>query len=130
MTTLSSWISCGILLIAFLSVSVLLWRLQSMQSRTLERLFSTHQETLSSSLSPLLQSLDRAQALVAASDPLAYQAIQAMAVPPQYSDADFDPSPEGEIRRIAQRDGVSRVEDTYDDGAFDDVTYGALRDLS
>lgn len=126
MTTPNFVICCSILLIGFLITSALLWRLQSLHSKSLQSLFQTHQATLSSSLSLL----EKAQALVAAADPLAYQAIQAMAVPQQYSDDDFDPSEEGEIARIALRGGVTKVEDSYDDDdALSSIAYGALRDL-
>lgn len=125
MTTLSFVICCSILLTVCLGALALLWRQQALQSRSLTELFRAHQTTLSSSLSLL----EKAQALVAASDPLAYQAIQAMSVPPQYSEPDFDPSDEGEIARIAARDGVTTTGGTYDDDAFADVTLGALRDL-
>jgi hypothetical protein len=125
-TTLSFVICCSILLTVCLGALVLLWRQQVSQSRTLTELFTTHQATLSSSLSLL----EKAQALVAASDPLAYQAIQAMSSPQQYSEPDFDPSEEGEIARIAARSGVTTVGDAYDDDALADVALGALRDLS
>lgn len=125
MTTANFVICCLILLTVCLGALTLLWRQQSLQSKALTELFQAHQTTLSSSLSLL----EKAQALVAASDPLAYQAIQAMSTPQQYSDVDYDPSEEGEIARIEARGGVATTGGTYDDDAFADVTLGALRDL-
>jgi hypothetical protein len=111
-------------LTVFLTGAVLLWRLQSLQWKGLAELSRQNQATLSSSLSLL----EKAQALVAASDPLAYQAIRGMDQSPQYSDADYDPSDEGEMQRIDTRSGVTKVEDGSDD-ALDDITVGVLRDL-
>jgi hypothetical protein len=55
--------------------------------------------------------VDKAMALVGSADPLAFQQVQAMSIPSGYSDFDnFDPSDDGEIKRIKQRN-PSLVED-------------------
>jgi hypothetical protein len=48
--------------------------------------------------------LDKVVALLSVKDPLSFQQIQAMGLSQQY-DADYDPSDEGEIRRIHERLG-------------------------
>lgn len=51
-----------------------------------------------------VKALDKVIALLAVKDPLSYQQVQAMDLSPQYT-VDYDPSDEGEIRRIHERLG-------------------------
>jgi len=51
-----------------------------------------------------LAQLDKAIALLAVGDPLTFQQVQAMNVHGQYTEV-YDPSPEGEIARIHDREG-------------------------
>lgn len=51
-----------------------------------------------------VKAMDKIIALLAVKDPLSYQQVQAMDLPQQYT-VDYDPSDEGEIRRIHERLG-------------------------
>lgn len=67
-----------------------------------------------------LTQLDKAIALLAVGDPLSYQQVQAMSVTPQYTEA-YDPSPEGELQRIHDREGERDLQEeqlTDDEGRF------------
>jgi hypothetical protein len=46
---------------------------------------------------------DKTLALVGTADPLAFQQVQAMGTPSGYDEPEFDPSDEGEVERINQR---------------------------
>jgi hypothetical protein len=62
------------------------------------------QEQHSTQLSMLVSLNEKSQALVAASDPLAFQQIQAMNLSTGYDGyQDYDPSDEGEAQRILDR---------------------------
>jgi len=51
----------------------------------------------------MLELIQQGQAMIRASDPWQYQTIQAMTQGPVY-DEPYDPSPEAEARRLAERD--------------------------
>lgn len=51
-----------------------------------------------------VSSLDKAMALLSVKDPISYQAVEAMTVAGQYA-SHYDPSDEGEITRIHDREG-------------------------
>lgn len=57
-----------------------------------------------------VKAIDKAMTLLSVKDPLSYQQIQAMDYPQQYTD--YDPSDEGEIRRIHER--LGDLDDTED----------------
>lgn len=98
------------------------WRMLRMQAQSMKesRQFSLqmarHQLELSrqsvSLLAEPLKLVDKAMALVATSDPLVFQQVQAMLTPSEYDDFDkFDPSDEGELKRISERTGSTNQED-------------------
>lgn len=123
---LTSWASFGALLV---------WResrhqrqLQEMtrtQAASLTLLTQTHSESLETmthtmglSLTELVNLQSKALGLVAAKDPLAYQQIEAMALPYGYSSdqqASFDPSDEAELDRIESRSKRLAVEGDLSD---------------
>jgi hypothetical protein len=75
-------------------------QLLEQQSLTLQTQMSEHQKTVQT----LTKWNEKAQALVASSDPLAFQQIQAMTQTLDYSGyQDYDPSDEAEAERIAAR---------------------------
>jgi sensor c-di-GMP phosphodiesterase-like protein len=75
-------------------------QLLEQQSLTLQAQMSEHQKTVQT----LTKWNEKAQALVASSDPLAFQQIQAMTQTLDYSGyQDYDPSDEAEAERIAAR---------------------------
>lgn len=97
------------------------WRMLRMQAQSMKesRQFSLrmaqNQLELSRQSSELLAGplrlLDKAMALVATTDPLVFQQVQVMSGASEYDDANgFDPSDEGELKRIAERDGVVEQE--------------------
>lgn len=71
--------------------------------------------------------LDKSLALLAAGDPLAYQAIQVMPSPSGYSDTNtFDPSDEAEMELIAKRSPrlAEQGPDAFDDSILADFDPG------
>ena len=75
-------------------------QLLEQQSQTLQTQQQEHQKTVQA----LTKLNEKAQALVASSDPLAFQQIQAMTQTLDYSGyQDYDPSDEAEAERIAAR---------------------------
>lgn len=80
----------------------------SLLSQQADRNLSVTQEQTKVQLS-LVQLNSKSQALVAASDPIAYQQIQVMTPTSGYSD--YDPSDIGESKRIAERSGNPIEED-------------------
>lgn len=123
---LTSWVSFGALLV---------WRENQHQRQTQEMtraqatamtlLSQTNAESLETmthtmglSLTELVNLQSKALGLVAAKDPLAYQQIEAMALPYGYSSdqqASFDPSDEAEIDRIESRSKRLAVEGDLSD---------------
>lgn len=109
----------GLLLIA---LATLLWTLRTNQRQMVTLIESQRQqlsqlsqnETERAELQSrvLAQLMDKALALVATTDPLAYQAIQAMGPASGYDDGEtFDPSDEGEIHRLVDLGRESRDDD-------------------
>lgn len=89
-------------------MSALTWLLLRQQRITAELLKAQAAALVASQRQVQLKQLevvDKAVALVRAADPWQYQAIQAMQYQVPY-DADYDPSPEAEARRIAERDSA------------------------
>lgn len=94
-------------------------RLLSQQS---QQHLSVTQEQTKVQLS-LVQLNQKSQALVAASDPIAYQQIQVMGPTSGYSD--YDPSDNGESKRIAERDGQPEEDELS--GFEQDILNGIFR---
>jgi hypothetical protein len=98
------------------------WRMLRMQAQSMKesRQFSLqmakHQLELSRQSAVLLAEplrlVDKAMALLSTTDPLVFQQVQVMGTPSEYDDFDkFDPSDEGELKRIDERSGKSYQED-------------------
>lgn len=121
--SLGTWVPSFLLtlvLLALIALVILLVILLPKQARDRER------ETLMPLLSQLRASGDREERLMmllAAKGPMEFQAMAAMTTAPSGYDA-FDPSDEGELQRIGQRN-PERVEeegpDGYEDSFFAEV---------
>jgi hypothetical protein len=103
-----------ILLSLFMGTVILF--LNKQNQKTLQQLSQTHQS--------LVELVSKQTGLLAAKDPLAFQAIQAMESPLAHSEA-YDPSDEAEIDRILARDG--RVDS--DTNGFDNERFSDLGDF-
>lgn len=72
--------------------------------------------------------VDKAIALLSVKDPIAFQAVQAMDLQDQYT-SHYDPSDEGEISRIhereGERDGIEEQMNDDDREFLDDIFPGA-----
>lgn len=93
------------LFVIFLSVLLLgSWTLLVLQEREKRKLVTQLLSQNSETTKMLVDLNDKSQALVAASDPLAFQQIQAMTVATGYDGLqDYDPSDEAEVQRISER---------------------------
>ena len=78
-----------------------------------------------------LLSVDKAVALAAASDVVAYQGIRAMEAPSLYSEPAYDPSDAAEIARIREREQQERLSEigAEDEEQLDDVSSAVLADF-
>jgi hypothetical protein len=124
-SSLTLWIASACLLL-FLAASVLTtWLLSRAQSRSLQAVSSSFQATALRAL----ESADRALQLAASSDALTYQAIRAVEPERLHTEGVYDPSEEGEIRRIAERRGALTDDPDLDEDELDDVTASALDDF-
>lgn len=108
------------LFVIFLSVLLLgSWTLLVLQEREKQKLVGQLLAQNSETTKMLVDLNDKSQTLVAASDPLAFQQIQAMSLPTGYDGyQDYDPSDEAEAQRISERnpnlayEGEVNAEDT------------------
>lgn len=115
-TSLVLSVILGVLFLSSLSLLVLQERAHRKQTALLI-------EQNGKSLQSLVELNSKSQALVAAKDPLAYQAIQVMGSAHGYSGFEnFDPSDEAEVQRIAERHGEKEDEpDAFERSFIDEL---------
>lgn len=108
---------------------VLYHELSRKSAKTLTASLSSLSETHLQTMKLQATLLDKALALVATSDPVAFQQVQVMGTPTSSDDGEvYDPSDEGEIARIALRNQYLS-EQGDDVNAFEHSLIGDLDDV-
>lgn len=109
------------MIVLVLCLAVLIFLILRQQSRERQEMMTTSHSfllsmstTLEANLSLAIQQqtlqlqeqaklVDKAMGLVATTDPIAFQQVQAMSIPSGYDESSFDPSDQAEMERIEER---------------------------